>query len=136
MYARANKTQWEMTKSGCKVWDLKREYAWEILKELDPKLYTHYFRFNRTMEFVKDRRISPAHLLSWFGWRRLQTAYPYLDFGGRKIKEMDNVMLEQYTGKEVEFSPEEEEVRGEEELVEQPILELSLYRNPRRRRLH
>lgn len=116
------KQQWERTRSREKIWDLRREYAWEILKEFDPRLYTHYFRFNRTMEFVKDRRISPAHLLSWFGWRRLQTAYHYLDLGGRKIKEMDNVMLEQYTGKEVEGSPEEEEIK-EEGPLEQSILE-------------
>lgn len=114
------KQQWERTRSREKIWDLKREYAWEILKELDPKLYTHYFRFNRTMEFIKDPRISPPDLLSWFGWKRLQTAYNYLEVGGRRIKEMRNVMVEQYTGKKVEL-PEEVEV--EEILVEQPKIE-------------
>jgi len=112
--------QWERTKPGEKVWDLKREYAWEILKELNPKLYTHYYRLNRAMEFVKVPSTSPAHLLSWFGWRRLQTAYNYLALGGRRIEEMSAAMVEQYTGKKAEFPLEELE---EEKLIEQPRIE-------------
>lgn len=91
------KQQREQTEPNKKVWDLKREYAWEILKELDPKLYTHYYRLNRAMEFVKVPETSPAHLLSWFGWKRLQTAYNYLALGGRRIEEMSTAMVEQYT---------------------------------------
>ena len=113
--------QWERTNPNAKVWDLKREYAWEILKELNPKLYTHYYRLNRAMEFVKVPSTSPAHLLSWFGWRRLQTAYNYLALGGRRIEEMSAAMVEQYTGRNLRFPSEEEEIR-EEEPVEQPIL--------------
>jgi hypothetical protein len=115
------KEQWELTKPGEKIWDLKREYAWEILKELDPKLYTHYYRLNRAMEFVKVSSTSPAHLLSWFGWRRLQTAYNYLALGGRRIEEMSASMVQQYTGKKVEVPPEK--VVVEEELKEEPIVE-------------
>jgi len=115
------KQQWEHTKPGEKVWNLKREYAWEILKELDPKLYTHYYRLNRAMEFVKVSTTSPAHLLSWFGWRRLQTAYNYLALGGRRIEEMSASMVQQYTGKKVKISSEEVEV--DEELKEEPSFE-------------
>jgi len=102
------KQQWERTSPGKKVWNLKREYAWQIIKELDPKFYTHYFRFNRVMEFIRDPKTNPAHLLSWFGWRRLQTAYNYLALGGRRIEEMSATMIEQYTGKKVEVSSEQE----------------------------
>lgn len=117
------KQQWQRTSPHEKVWNLKREYAWLIIKELDQKIYPHYFRFNRVMEFVRIPSTSSADLLSWFGWKRVQTAYNYLDIGGRTIKKMSAAMVEQYTGKKVGFSREERR-ENKEELIEQPVLKL------------
>jgi len=117
------KQQWERTETGEKVWNLKREYAWEIIKEFDPKLYSHYFRFNRASTFVKIPTTSPEHLLEWFGWTQLQTAYHYLALGGRRIDEMSASMVEQYTGKKTEVKPELSILTKEPEtLVEEPTI--------------
>jgi len=108
--------QWERTKPGEKVWDLRTEYAWAIIKELDVRLYPHYYRFNRTMETVELPNTSAADLLSWFGWRRVQTAYNYLELGVKSIKKTSVAMVEKYTGEKVEVSPTEE-------VVEEPLVE-------------
>jgi hypothetical protein len=115
------KQQWKLTKSGQKIWNLSREYTWEIIKDLDPKIYTHYFRLNRATEFVRIPSTSPAHLLDWFGWRRLQTAYDYLGLGGWNIEEMANAMLQQYKDRSIGISPERAE-QVTAELKEQPLL--------------
>ena len=73
------------------------------------------------MEFVELPSTSAADLLSWFGWKRVQTAYNYLEIGGRRIQKMSAAMVEKYTGKKVEASPEEVEV--EEELKEEPVVQ-------------
>lgn len=114
------KNQWERTKPGEKVWDLRREYAWEIIKGFSPKLYTHFYRLNRAMDFVDSPTTSPADLLSWFGWKRVQTAYNYLELGGRRIQKMSEVMVKKHVGKSAESSPVRME--REEELIEEPTL--------------
>ena len=112
--------QWERTKPNCKVWDLKREYAWQIIKELDPKLYPHFFRFNRVMEITELPKTGVADLLSWFGWRSVQSAYNYLELGARSIKKTSSAMVEQYTGKKTEL-PKEELIINDE-LKEEPSI--------------
>jgi hypothetical protein len=97
-YADLIKQQWDRTNPGEKVWNLSREYAWEIIKELDKRLYTHFFRFNRVMEVIELPDTSVVDLLSWFGWRRLQTAYNYLELGARSIKKTSVAMIEKYRG--------------------------------------
>jgi len=89
------KKQWERTKPGEKVWNLSREYAWMIIKEIDPKLYPHFFRFNRATQIARNPSTHPIHLLNWFGWRRLQTAYNYLELAGRYQKETAEILREQ-----------------------------------------
>ena len=90
--------QWERTQSRRKVWDLRKEYAWAIMKELDT--YPHHFRFSRATALVRNFKISPLHLKNWMGWKRLETAYAYMETGGRYQRETGELLLEQYGEKE------------------------------------
>lgn len=89
------KEQWRRTEPGEKVWNLSREYAWGIVKEIDPRIYIHFFRFNRATQIARNPSTSPLHLLNWFGWIRLQTAYKYFELAGRYQKETAEVLREQ-----------------------------------------
>lgn len=86
--------QWERTEEGMKVWDLRKEYAWAIMKELGA--YPHHFRFSRATALVRNFKVSPLHLKNWMGWKRLETAYNYMETGGRYQRETGELLLEQY----------------------------------------
>lgn len=86
--------QWDRTQSKQKVWDLRKEYAWAIMKELGT--YPHHFRFTRATALVRNFKVSPLHLKNWMGWKRLETAYAYLETGGRYQRETGELLLEQY----------------------------------------
>jgi len=91
--------QWQRTKPGEPVWGgvfhKRKEYVWKMLKEIDPTIYPHYFRFNRASKMVEDQRTNPQVLLSWFGWKRLQTAYHYLELGGKYIHESREIIRDE-----------------------------------------
>jgi hypothetical protein len=89
------KQMWQKTESGKRIWDLPREYVWMLLKEPDPKIYCHFFRFNRATQIAKDPNTHPIHLLNWFGWTRLPTAYNYLEKAGRYQRETSNILRKQ-----------------------------------------
>ncbi len=95
--------QWERALPKSRVWNLRKEYAWAIMKELGT--YPHHFRFSRATELVRNFKISPLHLKNWMGWKRLETAYAYLETGGRYQRETGELLLEQY-GKKKEKEDE------------------------------
>lgn len=91
--------QWDRTEDDMKLWDLRPEYAWAIMKELGA--YPHHFRFTRATALVRNYKVSPLHLKNWMGWKRLETAYSYMETGGRYQRETGELLLEQY-GKKTE----------------------------------
>lgn len=73
--------------------DIDKWHAWKMIKELDSKIYPHFFRFNRAMKFCEANR-SIADLKSWFGWKSALTADSYITASGRYIEEMAETMEE------------------------------------------
>jgi hypothetical protein len=81
-----------------KVWDLRREYVWEIFNELG--IYPTRFRLTRATQLVRNREMSPLHIKNWMGWRRLETAYNYMEEGGAYQMETGDALVKLYKEKE------------------------------------
>jgi hypothetical protein len=80
--------QWMKTSPDEPVWggvfDKRREYVWKMIKEIDPTIYPHFFRFNRASKMA-SMNVPITTLLAWFGWKRIETATDYLERGGQSV---------------------------------------------------
>ena len=86
--------QWEMTEPKQKVWAISESHAWRLMKRLAPKLYLHFFRFNRVTKFAGNPNTSIRQICSWTGMTA-QTVDAYLERSGRYSKELGETMREE-----------------------------------------
>lgn len=86
--------QWRHTAPKSKVWDISESYVWVLLKRVAPKLYLHFFRFNRVTKFAGNPKTSIRQICSWTGMTA-QTVDSYLERSGRYSKELGRMMVDE-----------------------------------------
>lgn len=88
--------QWQKTEPQHRVWPMTEWDIWKIVKECNPHLYLHFFRFNRITELCTNPTISLGEICSWTGLTPL-TVNDYMERSGRLIKTAAAKMKLQYT---------------------------------------
>lgn len=86
--------QWEKTDPKQKVWAISESYAWRLMKKIAPRLYLHFFRFNRVTKFAGNPNTNLRQICSWTGMTA-QTVDSYLERSGRYSKELGRTMEEE-----------------------------------------
>jgi len=86
--------QWKLTEAGQKVWHISESYVWELMKRIEPRLYLHFFRFNRVTKFAGNPKTSIRQICAWTGMTA-QTIDSYLERSGRYSKELGKTMVEE-----------------------------------------
>ncbi len=86
--------QWKLTEAGEKVWHISESYVWELMKRIEPRLYLHFFRFNRVTKFAGNPKTSVRQICAWTGMTA-QTIDSYLERSGRYSKELGQTMVEE-----------------------------------------
>lgn len=86
--------QWQKTGEGNRVFPVSYITWWRILKRIDPKLYSHFFRLNRITKFCENPKASIAKISSWSGTRP-ETVSEYLERSGRFSRELGDMMTEE-----------------------------------------
>lgn len=87
-------TRWQAAGPNRKVFPISYVTFWRILKRIDPKLYPHYFRFNRITKFAKNPKTSIAQICTWTGLNPI-TVSRYLFREGRFSRELGKMMIEE-----------------------------------------
>lgn len=65
-----------------------------ILNELG--IYLNVFRFSRATSLFRNLKVSLLHMKTCMGGNRLETAFSYLDKGGRHQRETGELLLGLY----------------------------------------
>jgi integrase len=67
------------------VFNITRIRAWQIIKELNPSLYLHFFRHSRLTKLAEAGG-TPFELMSWAGWSSPRPAVRYVSGTSRMIE--------------------------------------------------
>jgi len=77
--------QWMTTEPNTRVFPISEYDSWWIMHNIDPKLYLHFFRFNRITALCSDPDMSIVELCSWTGLH-VRTIQSYMERSERYIK--------------------------------------------------
>ena len=57
---------------------IKRARLYQLVKEISPSLWPHWFRSQRASYFVFEKKANPYQLADWFGWKSMDTPLRYV----------------------------------------------------------
>jgi len=69
------------------LWPYSRQWVWQKIKALNPKVSPHAFRHSRLQDLA-DRGATPWELRDWAGWRDTRPAEAYVQRSGRTTKRL------------------------------------------------
>lgn len=79
----------EKTKKGRRLWRFTDRTGERIVKRaLGEKYYPHFLRLNRATRFLENPDTTIPEMMSWFGWKTVQTVNNYIGNSRRHIRRM------------------------------------------------
>lgn len=83
------------TRGKRKVFNFSRSTAWGLVKRLDEKLYPHFFRLNRCVQFLNahdeatgNPKYSEDEVRQWFAWKSINTIDHYRGYSPRTTQRL------------------------------------------------
>ena len=76
---------WLNTLEGKRLFDIGRVRVYQIVKEIDPEIFPHWFRGQRASQLALEYGFSIHDLVDFFNWKDLQTAIHYSRMGWKGL---------------------------------------------------